>query len=208
MTARFRIVHPPDVRGVLPESFTNTTCAQSTGVYLEDKSSGESARILGGSDGTRFKQGTGGKTGVECWALSKSKRKSVLVHAKQLALVLAFALAFQNSALAFPASDAAQGSSQGSKVKTEIQKYDITKKRQVKVTLRSGNEIKGFVSRSDDVSFDLTEKNGHVSTLSYGEVDKVHGAGLSRGAKIGIVVASAVAVVAVVFAIGLKRAGF
>jgi hypothetical protein len=139
---------------------------------------------------------------------SKSKRKSMLAHTKQLTLLLVFALAFQNSAFAFPASDDAQRSSQGSKVKTEIQKYDSTKKKQIKVTLRNGNEIKGFVSRSDDVSFDLTEKSGHVSTLSYGEVNKVHGAGLSRGAKIGIVVAGAVVVVAVVFAIGFKRAGY
>jgi len=127
---------------------------------------------------------------------------------KELALVLAFTLAFQNNAVGFPAPDAAQGSSQVNKVKTEIQKYDTAKKKQVKVTLRSGDELKGYVSRSDDVSFDLTEKSGRVTKLSYEDVDKVHGAGLSRGAKIAIVVGCAVAVVAAVFAIGFKRAGY
>ena len=131
-----------------------------------------------------------------------------LVHTKQLALVLALTLTFQNNAFAFPVSDAAQGSSQGNKVKTEIQKYDTAKKKQLKVTLRSGNDLKGYVSRSGDVSFDLTEKSGHVSKLSYEDVDKVHGAGLSRGAKIAILVGSAVAVVVAVFAIEFKRAGF
>jgi hypothetical protein len=132
----------------------------------------------------------------------------VLVHTKQLVLVLAFTLAFQNNGFAFPESDAAQQPSQVNKVKTEIQKYDPSKKKQVKATLRSGNEIKGYVSRSDDVSFDLTEKSGRVSKLSYEDVDKIHGAGLSRGAKIAIVVGSAVAVVAAVFAIAFKRAGY
>ena len=34
--------------------------------------------VGGGSDGPRFKQRTGGKPGVQCWAFSQSKRKSVL----------------------------------------------------------------------------------------------------------------------------------
>jgi hypothetical protein len=32
--------------------------------------------VGGGSDGARFKQRRGGKTGIQCWAFSKSKRKS------------------------------------------------------------------------------------------------------------------------------------
>lgn len=127
---------------------------------------------------------------------------------KQVAFLLALTLAFQTNVSALPESDAAQGSSQVNNVRTEIQKYDTAKKKQIKVTLRDGNELKGYVSRSDEMSFDLAEKSGHVSKLSYEEVDKVHGAGLSRGAKIAIVVGSAVAVVAVVFAVGLKSAGF
>ena len=127
---------------------------------------------------------------------------------KQVAFLLALTLAFQTNVSALPESDAAQGSSQVNNVRTEIQQYDTAKKKQIKVTLRDGNELKGYVSRSDEMSFDLAEKSGHVSKLSYEEVDKVHGAGLSRGAKIAIVVGSAVAVVAVVFAVGLKSAGF
>ena len=145
--------------------------------------------------------------GAECWQLLSSKRKSIPVLTRNLALVLAFGLVLQDSAFAFRASDGPQASSPGRMIKAEIQKYETAKK-QVRVTLRTGHEVKGFVSRFDDVSFDLTEKSGHVSTLSYGEVDKVHGAGLSRGAKIGIIVAAAVAVVVVVFAIGFKRAGY
>jgi hypothetical protein len=153
-----------------------------------------------------------GSSGISSGFLYASSVNQILsfklVHTNQLALVLALTLTFQNNAFAFLASDAHKGSSQGNKVKTEIQRYDTAKKTQLKVTLRSGNELKGYVSRSDDVSFDLAEKNGCVSKLSYEDVDKAHGAGLSRDAKIAIVVGSAVAVVAAVFAIEFKRTGF
>ena len=127
---------------------------------------------------------------------------------KQLALILAFTLAFQDNAFAFPPSDAAQASPQVNKVKTEIQKYATAKKKQVKVTVRNGNQLKGYISRSDDLSFDLTEKSGRVSKLRYADPAEVHGAGLNRGAKIASVVGCAVAVVAVVLAIGVERARY
>jgi len=66
----------------------------------------------------------------------------------------------------------------------------------------------GGVMAVDDVSFDLTEKNGHVSKLSYVDVERVRGAGLSTGAKIAIAVGCTVAIVAVVFTVGLKQAGY
>lgn len=124
---------------------------------------------------------------------------------KQHALVLVFIIAFQSSG--FSASDArgTQESAANSDARTQIQKYGTAKK-QLKVTLRDGNEVKGYVSRSDDVSFDLSEKSGHVSKLRYEEVDKVHRTGLSRGAKMSIVVGSAVVVTAAVIAIEVSRA--
>jgi hypothetical protein len=127
---------------------------------------------------------------------------------KTIVILLAFALASQTNVYARPESDAAQGAPQAIRVRTEIQKYDTVKKKQIKVTLGDGNQLRGYVSRSDDVSFDLTEKNGHVSKLNYVDVERVRGAGLSTGAKIAIVVGCTVAVVAVVFTVGLKQAGY
>lgn len=126
-----------------------------------------------------------------------------------LALVLAIVVAVQTNGFALPASDAhtTQDSAQVKKVRTEIQNYENAKKK-VRVTLRIGNELKGYVSQSGDVSFDLTERSGYKSTLSYEDVEKVQGAGLGRGAKIAIVVGIAMAVTAVVFVIGFKRAGY
>jgi hypothetical protein len=126
---------------------------------------------------------------------------------KQLVLVLVVTLAVQNISFASSASDAAQPPSQITKVKAEIQKYEA-KKTQVKVQLRRGSQLKGYVSRSDDTSFDITEKSGRVSKLNYEDVDIVRGGGLSRGTKIAIVVGSAIVVVAVVFAIGLRSYGY
>ena len=129
---------------------------------------------------------------------------------KRLALILALTLTFRTIGFAFVASDASTtlDSPRAEKVRTEIQKYDSTKKMEIKVTLRSENELKGYVSKSDDELFDLTEKSGHVSRVRYEEVNKVNSFGLSLGAKIAIVVVSAVAVIAVVVVVGLKRAGF
>ncbi len=127
---------------------------------------------------------------------------------KTIVILLALALASQTNVYALPESDAAQGAPQAIRVRTEIQKYDTVKKKQIKVTLREGNQLKGYVSRSDDVSFDLTEKNGHVSKLSYVDVERVRGTGLSTGAKIAIGVGCTVAVVAIVFTVGLKQAGY
>jgi predicted extracellular nuclease len=130
----------------------------------------------------------------------------VPIH-KQLALVLAFTLAFQNISYASSTQNATQPLSQINKAKAEIQKYDA-KKNEVKVTLHSGKDLKGYISRSDDMSFELTEKSGRVSKLNYEDVNKVHGAGLSRGAKVAIVAGIALGVVVAVFAVALKKAGF
>ena len=129
---------------------------------------------------------------------------------KQLAMFLVFALTFHNDAFAFPAPQGRpmQETPQVNKVRTQIWRYGAAKTKQLKVTLRSGKQHKGYVSRSDETSFDLSEKNGYVSTLNYADVEKIQGAGLGRGAKIAIIVGSAVAVVALVFAIGFKRAGY
>ena len=71
------------------------------------------------------------------------------------------------------------------------------------------NEVKGYISKIEDASFEVTDKNTrHTTTISYADVEKVQGSGLSKGAKIGIVAGVAVVVAVVVFAVGLSRAGY
>src|SRR4051812_20161375 len=125
---------------------------------------------------------------------------------KQLALVLVLTVAFQTTSFALDAQTT-QDAQQAGNVKTKIQKYSAEKK-QVKLVLHTGRELKGHVSRSDDTSFDFTERSGSVSKLSYEDVAVVHRMGLGTGAKIAIGVGCAVAITAAVIAIGLKRAGY
>jgi hypothetical protein len=75
------------------------------------------------------------------------------------------------------------------------------------VRLRNKAEVKGYISKIEHASFDVTDKNtGRPTTIAYAHVQKVQGSGLSKGAKIGVGVG--VAVVVVVFAVGLSRAGY
>src|SRR5215831_11172559 len=74
-------------------------------------------------------------------------------------------------------------------VKIAVQKRGIGEKSRVKVRLRSKAEVKGYISRIEDASFDVTDKSsGQVTTISYATVERVQKDGLSRGAKIGIIV--------------------
>jgi hypothetical protein len=99
--------------------------------------------------------------------------------------------------------------SQPAKVKAEVQKCGVGEKSRVKVRLRNKAEVNGYISKIEDASFDVTDMHTrHATTIPYVDVEKVKRSGLSKGAKIGIVVGAAVAVVAVVFAVGLSRAGY
>ena len=103
----------------------------------------------------------------------------------------------------------AQEASQTAKVKTEVQKRGISEKSRVTVRLRNKAEVKGYISRIEDASFEVTDKRaGRTTTIPYADVERVQGSGLSKGAKIGIIVGVAVVIVAVVIAVGVCRAGY
>jgi hypothetical protein len=69
----------------------------------------------------------------------------------------------------------------------------------------NGTKMKGFISQAGDDSFTLTDsKTKQTSSLSYSDVARVKGSGLSTGAKILIGVGIGVAVTAVIIAVGLK----
>jgi len=94
-------------------------------------------------------------------------------------------------------------------IKASVQKRGIGEKSRVKVRLRNKEEIKGYISKIEDGSFDVTDKTtGQGTTILYVDVERVQGAGLSKGAKIGIIAGAAVAIVAVVFAAEFKAHGY
>lgn len=95
------------------------------------------------------------------------------------------------------------------KLKASLQKRGIGEKSRVTVRLRNKEEIKGYISKIEDASFDVTDKTvGQATTILYVDVERVQGSGLSKGAKIGIIAGAAVALVVVVFAAEFKAHGY
>ena len=126
---------------------------------------------------------------------------------KHFTLLLVAVLVFNS--VAVPQATQTQGASQAAKVKTEVQKRGTGEKSRVKVRLRNKAEVKGYISKIEDASFDVIDKNtGRATTIPYVEVEKIRGSGLSKGAKIGIIAGAAVVTVAVVIAVAVCRAGY
>jgi hypothetical protein len=95
------------------------------------------------------------------------------------------------------------------KLKASLQKRGIGEKSRVTVRLRNKEEIKGYISKTEDASFDVTDKTvGQATTILYVDVERVQGSGLSKGAKIGIITGVGVAIVAIVFAAEFKAHGY
>src|SRR5437667_4698609 len=110
--------------------------------------------------------------------------------------LLLFAVVVFNS-VAVTQTTPTQEASQSAEVKAEVQRRGIGEKSRVKVRLRNKEEVKGYISKIEEASFEVTNKNtGRATTIPYADVEKISRTGLSKGAKIGIIVLVAVGVVA------------
>jgi predicted extracellular nuclease len=131
---------------------------------------------------------------------------------RTLSLLLVALLIFSSAGFAAQTTQ----SPQAVRIKAQIQKRGAGEKSKVRVTLGSGTMVKGYVSNIEETSFDVTgSKTGQATSVSYVDVQKIQGPGLSTGAKVGIGVAIGVAIAAVVIAIifheasnGLKNTRF
>ena len=122
------------------------------------------------------------------------------------ALSLAFTLWFAPLTRAVHAQSESGDVDKTAKVKAEIAKRVTSKKTRVKIKLRNGGELKGRIDRADENGVTIAEdKTGKKVELAYGEIEKVNGRGLGKGAKIGMVAAIAVGVLAIVVVIALKN---
>ena len=72
------------------------------------------------------------------------------------------------------------------RIKTDIAKRLRNEKTNVTVRLRNGSELKGRITQAAENMFTLKEKTGTQRDISYTDVTKVKGRGLSKGAKFGI----------------------
>ena len=130
---------------------------------------------------------------------------------RNIALVLIIALAWNGSTLAFQTGQASETTPptkeerQVIKIKAEVQKRGVGERSRVRVTLKNGVEVKGYISETGETSFKVTNSTtGTATTIAYAEVERVRGKGLSTGAKIGIGAAigagAALAVLAIIVA--------
>jgi glucose/arabinose dehydrogenase len=89
---------------------------------------------------------------------------------------------------------------QAANAKAEVQKRGVGEQSRVRVSLRDGTEVKGYISKVEENSFEVTDrKSGKVVAISYDNVEKVKGSGLSRPAEIAIGVGIVVGVVGGIF---------
>lgn len=73
------------------------------------------------------------------------------------------------------------------RIKTDIARRLRDAKTNVTVKLRGGSELKGRITHAAENMFTLKVKNsGFQRDISYADVSKVNGQGLSKGAKFGI----------------------
>jgi hypothetical protein len=139
---------------------------------------------------------------VDC-VVGQWQKKSM----KRPGLLLVAVLVFDS--LAVTQATQPQEASQIAKVEAEVQKRGVGEKSRVKVRLRNEGEVKGHLSKIEDASFDVTDKNtGHATTIPHADVERVQRAGLSKGAKIGIISGVAVVAIIVVIAVAASKTGF
>jgi hypothetical protein len=85
------------------------------------------------------------------------------------------------------------------KVRTEIAKLGTGTDAKVKIKLKDGTKIKGYVMEAgENQFFVMNSKKGQAVPVAYSQVGQVKGNNLSKGAKIAIYVAVAVGIVALV----------
>ena len=95
------------------------------------------------------------------------------------------------------------------RIKIEVEKRLAHKKNHVNIELRNGSKLKGRIEQADENKFTIREdKTNQRTELVYGDVAKVKGQGLGKGAKIAIVVVSAVVVLGVVVYLGIRNADY
>jgi hypothetical protein len=120
---------------------------------------------------------------------------------RTLSLLLVALLVFSSAGYAAQTAETPQVA----KIKAQVQKRGAGEKSRVRVTLGNGTMMRGYISKIDETSFVVNaSKTGQTTSVSYTDVQKVQGPGLSTGAKVAIVVVVGVAVAATI--IGIKVA--
>jgi len=93
------------------------------------------------------------------------------------------------------------------KVKTAVVRRSTGEKSKVVVKMKDGTKIKGYISQTEEDSFDLTDsKTKQTTAVAYRDVAQVKKQGLSKGAKIALGIGIAAAVTVVVLGVAISNA--
>lgn len=105
-----------------------------------------------------------------------------------LSLVLSGLLIYPiGTSVASAQSQAEQQAQVARKVKADILKRSVGEQARMTVTRRDQTTLTGYISRAGEDSFDVTDaKTGETTTVTYSEVARVKGRGLSRTTKLVI----------------------
>jgi hypothetical protein len=106
----------------------------------------------------------------------------------------------------WPTARAQQQIDQTAKVKAEVLKRLNKKEEHVKVRLRNGTEVRGYITQTSDNGFTLSNEKTKTGTdIAYADVQRVEGRGMSKTKKIAIAVGVGVAIFAAAFAYGFTH---
>ena len=105
------------------------------------------------------------------------------------------------SPLAFASNKSEKEAKFAEKVKTEIAKLGVGKDARIKVKLKDGTKLKGYVSEINDNDFSVTNaKTGKATVISYSSAKQVKGNNLSSGTIITLAFVAAIIVILFVVA--------
>ena len=91
------------------------------------------------------------------------------------------------------------------KVKTDIARRLRDAKTNVTVRLRNGSELKGRITDAAENMFTIKKNAGARHDISYADVTRLRGQGLSKGAKFGIITGILAGAVIIGALISLKK---
>ena len=159
----------------------------------------------------RFQRATSARTGTTRWAQRVRMKEDLM---RVACLLLVGLLVCENSVLAAEATPITgteqvqkQEAAQAAKTKAKMQKRGTGEKSQVRVRLVDGAEVKGYVSKIEESSFNVTNKRtGQTTTVPYANVQKIQGPGTSKGAKSPLVAVGVAVVVLVAIGVAVSHA--
>lgn len=105
-------------------------------------------------------------------------------------------------------ADAALERNRVERIKTNIYRLESSGKTKIVVKLKSGAQLKGYITKIGEDSFDVTNyKKNQTTAIVYRDVAQVKEQGSSKGAKIMLVLGVAAAIVLLVLTLPRRDSG-